>query len=297
MNKKSRIHLVAVLAGVCTLFSCKPPGDPTGGGSDVSESESKEETKTIRQKKLPADGVIESVADLKVELAEVAQGKDKSRVIESVLTHSRRLDDSAEEWDGTSASLASRFSDLSPSGNPSDEFFDKFGLAGHASNQKPTVEVEVLVRSIGALASTRPDLLQELLVRKSNDATQAESDLVVYAASLESVMEYSGLFRRIGYDGIASLRESENPVYRLLAAKLMPVLEQDLHSLAEFYRPYVAEEDETILLAAVDGLTTAGTSKAVEMLQEIAATERKDSSNVTASAKRAVELVAARHPE
>jgi len=83
----------------------------------------------------------------------------------------------------------------------------------------------------------------------------------------------------------------------LLAAKLMPVLEQDLHSLAEFYRPYVAEEDETILLAAVDGLTTAGTSKAVEMLQEIAATERKDSSNVTASAKRAVELVAARHPE
>lgn len=296
MNKKFCIHLVAALIGMFTFFSCKPPSGSPDEGLASPKLESKEQTKASREKPL-SEETIESVSDLKAELDEVAQGKNKSRVIESTLMHSKRLDESVEKWDGTSASLATQFGDFSPSGNPSDEFFEKFGLAGHDSGQEPRVEVEVLVRTIGSLASSRPDLLQELLVRKSRDATQAESDLVVYAAALESVMENSGVFRRIGYDGIALLRESENPVYRLLAAKLMPMLELDLRSLAEFYRPFVTEKDETILLAAIGGLTTSGTPEALEMLREIAATNREDSSNVADSAKRALELVAARKPE
>jgi hypothetical protein len=296
MNKEFFTQLVLTLAGVFMISSCKPPSKPPQDAQNPPESGIEEQMGPSQEKPF-SDGTIESVAELMAELDEVAQGKNESKVLESALQYSEGLDESVEDWNGSVATLAIRFNDLAPGGNPSDNFFEKFGLAGHDSEQEPQVEVEMLVRTIRSLASSRPDLLQELLVRKSRDATQAESDLVVYAISLESVMENSGLFRRTGYSGIVSLRESENPVYRLLAAKLMPMLELDLRSLAEFYRPSVAEKDETILLAVIDGLTTSGTSEALEMLQEIAATNREGSSNVAVSAKRALELVAARKPE
>lgn len=296
MNKKFCIYIAAAIAGMPTLFSCKPTNQASGPGSGLSESETIDGPNTRKQKPLPAVSMVESAAELKHELDAIAQGKDKSRVFESVLIQAERLDDASQRWDGTSTSLAKQFTFFCPGGNPNEEFFKKFGLVGHGSERKPTVEVEMLVRAIGTLASTRPELLQELLVRKSRDAKQGESDLVVYATALESVTEYSGRFRRSGYDGVKSLRESENPIYRLLAAKLMPVLEHDLDALAELYRPYLAEKDETILLAAISGLTTAGTSRALEMLRDIAATDHEDAPNVNAAAKRAVEMVAARQP-
>lgn len=296
MNKKFCGHLVLTLAGVFMFFSCKPPSESPEDGLDSSESESKEQREESRQEPF-SDGMIESGVDLKVKLDEVSQGKNESKLIKSALLHAKKLDESVDKWNGSSASLASQFRDFAPSGNPTDEFFEKFGLAGRESDQEPRIEVEVLVRAVGSLASSRPDLLQELLVKNSTDATQTESDLVVYASALESVMENSGLFRRIGYDGIVSLRESENPVYRLLAAKLMPVLEVDLRLLADFYQSYATEKDETILLAAVDGLTTSGTLEALRILREIASRNRGDSSQVTASAKRALEMIASRNPE
>jgi len=296
MNKKLYIFMVAALAFKFTLFSCKPPSTASDESLELSGSKSKEQMEARRPKPL-SNKMIESVADLEIELNQVVQGKDDSRVIESVLMHSKSWDNSVEKWDGTSVSLATRFSEFFPNGNPNSEFFEKFGLAERDSGQKPRVEVEVIVRTIGSLALNRPDLLQELLVRKSMEATQAESDLVVFAATLDSVMENSAVFRRTGYNGITSLRVSENPIYRLLAAKLMPVLELDLRSLAEFYRPYVAENDETILLIAIDGLATSGTSEALEILRKIIAKNRDESSKVTDSAKRALELVAARQSE
>lgn len=294
MNKKSCIYIAAAIAGMAALFSCKPNNQVTGPVSGLSESEPIDGPGT--RKPRPAVSLIETVAELKHELDAIAQGKDKSRVLDSVLMQAERLDEASEKWDGTSTRLAKQFTFFCPGGNPNDEFFKKFGLAGHGSERKPTVEVEMLVRAIGTLASTRPELLQELLVRKSREAKQGESDLVVYATALESVTEYSGHFRRSGYDGVASLRESQNPIYRLLAAKLMPVLEHDSNALAEHYRPYLAEKDETILLAAISGLITAGNSKALEILREIAATNYEDTPNVNAAAKRAVEMVAARQP-
>lgn len=296
MNKKFCFHLMLTLAGVFMFFSCKPPGKPQQDAQDQSKSGAEEQTRPSQAKSF-SDGMIESVADLKAELDEVAQGKDESKLLESALLYSERLDESAGQWNGSPARLASRFNDLAPSGNPSDEFFEKFGLAGRESKQEPRFEVEALVRVVGSLASSRPDLLQELLVKKSTGAPQNESDVVVYASALESVMEYSGIFRQTGYDGIVSLRDSENPIYRLLAARLMPMLELDLHSLAEFYQPYVAEKDETILLAAIDGLTTSGVPRALETLREIASNNRGKSSQVAESAERALELVASRRPD
>lgn len=296
MNKKFFGQLVLTLTGVFMIFSCKPPSKPPQDAQDQPESGIEEQTGPSQAKSF-SDGMIESVADLKAKLDEAAQGKDASKVLESALLYSERLDESAEKWNGSPASLANRFNDLAPSGNPSDEFFEKFGLAGRESKEEPRFEVEALVRVVGSLASSRPDLLQELLVKKSTDAPQNESDVVVYASALESVMEYSGIFRQTGYDGIVSLRESENPIYRLLAAKLMPMLELDLHSLAEFYQPYATEKDETILLAAVDGLTTSGTPKALVILREIASNNRDKSSQVVESAERALELIASRQPD
>jgi hypothetical protein len=59
----------------------------------------------------------------------------------------------------------------------------------------------------------------------------------------------------------------------------------------------VAEQDETLLLSAVDGFRTAGKSDALGMLQEMAAIERDISSNLAEATQRAVELVAARLAE
>lgn len=294
MNKKFCIHLGAVLVGMFALFSCKPPSESTDEG--LGWSESNEETETSRQKPL-SDGVIGSVADLKVELDEVAQGKDKSKVFESALAHSKKFDESAEAWDGTSTSLATQFSDFTRNGNPTDEFYEEFGLVGNGFKSQPQLEVEILVRTMNGLNYGRPDLLQQLLATKAQDASQGPSDLVVYASAQELVTEYQSVFRQIGYEKIRGLQESQNPIYRLLAAKLMPVLERDPHSLAEFYRPYVAEKDETILLAAIDGLTTSGTPEALVILREIASNNRDKSSQVVEFAERALELIAPRQAD
>ncbi len=293
MNRDLCIQITLTFAVAFMLVSCKPSDESPKAALGMSGLDSEEQAGACREKP-SSHGMIESVADLQVELEAVAHGNSESRLFESALLHSQRLDESAKKWNGASANLASRFTQLAPSGNPKDEFFEDFGLAGRESNKRPRVEVIVLVRTVGSLSASRPDLLQALLAKKSTDADQNESDLVVYASALESVMENSGGFRRTGYGGIASLRTSENPIYRLLAAKLMPILELNVHSLAEFYQPYVAEKDETILLAAVDGLTTSGTPKAIEMLRTIASNNRDRFPQIAKSVERALELVASR---
>jgi hypothetical protein len=293
VNKKFYIYLAALLAATCMGFSCKQRGKSADQDPTIPELKPEKETRNGRKQPV-SSGVIESLDELKSELEKVARGSGKSRVLDSAMIFSVKLDETGQGWGGTSTKLSLQFSELAPNGNPNAQFFEEFGLAGHDSNQKPSLEVEALVRTIKTLSSNRPDLLQELLEREAKETVQARSDIVIYAASLESVMEYSGGFRRGGYDGISSLRGSTNPVYRLLAAKLMPMLETDLSLLSEFYRPYLAEQDETLLLSAVDGLTTAGTSDALGMLQEMAATKRDISSNLAEATKRAVELVAAR---
>ena len=295
MNRQFFVQLSLTLAGVLLICSCRPANDLQQSIQGNSEPGS-EHARPDRQQQ-QSNEKIRMLDELKAELDRVAQGEDSSRVLESALLYAESLDDSVDEWNGTSAFLANRFNDLVRLGNPKDEFFERFGLAGHVSEQEPKIEVEMLVRTVGSLSANRPDLLQELLSRMATDASQSESDLVVYASAVEYVMEYSGNFRNAGYSGIVSLRDSENPIYRLLAAKLMPVLELDLDLLADFYNPYATENDEMILIAAIDGLTTSGAPLAIATLGEIASNNHGRSSLIVASAERALELIEDRQPE
>lgn len=293
MTKELCAQIAPTLALSFMLFSCKPPSAPHKLAPRPSGLATKEQT-AASQEKAFQDALIESVADLKVELAEVVHGKAETRLFDSTMLHSNKLDESVSGFGGSSACLATRFNEFVPSGNPNQKFFEKFNLAGRESNEAPRFEVELLVRTVGSLSASRPELLQALLVKKSRSPYQQESDLVVYVSALEAVMENADVFRRTGYEGITSLQKSENPIYRLLATKLMPVLELNLDALADFYQPYVAENDETILLAAVDGLTTSGTQKALQTIQRIASNCRDKFPNVAKSADRAVELVTSR---
>lgn len=166
--------------------------------------------------------------------------------------------------------LSTEFLNDIPKGQPTEEFLDQLDnlKLGDISN-KYAFEVRAIMGIINSLSQSRPDLISNFLIQQAAALPQSRLDSIIYSATLETALEHKVTIQTAGKTNFQNLRDAPNPVYRLLAIKLMAEFERDEQNLVDFYAGYVNEKDPLILGIAVQHLLKINTPEAMGIVSNI----------------------------
>jgi hypothetical protein len=169
------------------------------------------------------------------------------------------------------ARLSPEFLKDVPKGQPTKEFLAQLdSLKIDGIPDKYNFEIRAIMGIINAISRFRPDLLPYFLIQQAAIFPPSMLDSIVYSAVLETALEHKVIIQKGGgITGFQSLRDAPNPVYRLLAVKMMSELEQNSKNLADFYASYITEQDPLILGIVVQQLLKIDTPEVTSIIGEI----------------------------
>jgi len=187
----------------------------------------------------------------------------------NILYNCETIDKSFSSWESSSKKLAKDFLKYVTNGVVTDKFYDDFGLNHEDINKPSNKAVRELVKSLIEVSKKSPKTLQKLLLEKSQNSNQSASDLIIYVVAQSEISEYPSVHKAIGFEEIELLNQVDNPIYRLLAAKTIPLLETNKGKLINYLSSYTQETDELIITSVIDTLVNINSLQSMEIVREI----------------------------
>ncbi len=127
--------------------------------------------------------------------------------------------------------------------------------------------------------------LMDVLVARSVDQNIKRGDVVIYHIAKESLCtEYDKPEASLACLG--KMSESDNPIYRMLAAELGSRLVSGGNELAVYYKRFKNEENPDVLAGVISGLRKSGRSQALELLGRIIKSARSRGDSLTVNLAR-----------
>jgi len=181
--------------------------------------------------------------------------------------------------------LSAEFLNDIPKGQASEKFLAQLdSLKLDNIRDEYSFEVRAIMAIINSISQFRPDLLPDFLAQQGVIHPPSKLDSIIYSTVMETALEHKVIFQKVGVTGFQSLSESPNPVFRLLAIKLMAEFGTDSKKLVEFYANYVNEQDSFILGNVVHQLLKIDTIEATSVIMKIMSSEAIKSQREVAAA-------------